>query len=115
MKIHLHRIYEEDGPHGYRVLVDRLWPRGISREKADLDAHWKELAPSDHLRKWFGHDPEKWKGFRKEYLSELSLLKERAKELLKNIPGHQLVLLYAAKDKKHTHALILKEYLEKLE
>ena len=115
MKIELHRIYEEKGPKGYRVLVDRLWPRGITREEAHLDAHWKELAPSSRLRKWFGHDPDKWKEFRIEYLAELKQLKQEAKKCLESVPGKTLVLLYGAKDQEHTHARVLKEYLDKLE
>jgi len=113
MSIKLHRIYEDKAPSGYRVLVDCLWPRGISKEKAALDAHWKTLAPSNELRKWFNHDPDKWNEFREKYLHELSEHKAIAKKHLAETPS-QLVLLYAAKDKKHTHALILKEYLDHL-
>lgn len=72
MDITLQRIYANSGQEGFRVLVDRLWPRGISKTDANLDAWWKDLAPSSELRKWFGHDPEKWKEFRKLYLKELS-------------------------------------------
>lgn len=115
MNIQLHRIYDEGRPQGYRVLVDRLWPRGISKEEADLDAHWKDLTPGEELRKWFDHDPGKWAEFRRKYLSELSRNKEAAKEHLEEVPGTELVLLYAAKDKEHTHARVLKEYLEKLD
>jgi len=114
MTIKLHRIYEEDGPQGYRVLVDRLWPRGVSKAEADLDDHWKDLAPSDDLRKWFGHDPDKWSEFRKKYLHELAEKSAAAREHLEHVPDRNLVLLYGARDKKHTHAIILKEYLEKL-
>ena len=114
MDIKIHRIYDDDIPQGYHALVDRLWPRGISKEDADLNGHWKDLAPSDDLRKWFDHDPDKWADFRKKYMSELSEHKDMAKEHLEEINQKNLVLLYAAKDKEHTHALILKEYLEKL-
>ena len=114
MNIKLHRIYESDAPAGYRVLVDRLWPRGVSKKDADLDAHWKELTPSDELRKWFDHDPDKWNSFRKKYLSELSEHKQTAKDYLAEVTQKNVVLLYAAKDKQHSHAYILKEYLEKL-
>ena len=113
MNIELHRIYEDNAPSGYRVLVDRLWPRGISKKKAALDAHWKMLAPSNNLRKWFNHDPDKWNEFREKYLRELSEYKDVAKKYLAEAPD-QLVLLYGAKDKEHTHALVLKEYLERL-
>lgn len=114
MNIELHRIYDDDMPQGYHALVDRLWPRGISKDKADLDGHWKDLAPSDDLRKWFDHDPDKWAEFRKKYMSELSENKKTAKEHLEDVSQKNLVLLYGAKDKGHTHARVLKEYLEKL-
>lgn len=115
MNIVLHRIYEDHAPQGYHVLVDRLWPRGVSKDEADLDGHWKDLAPSDGLRKWFDHDPDKWADFRKEYMSELSEHKDIAKKYLQEVDQKNLVLLYGAKDKDHTHALVLKEYLEKLD
>jgi len=86
----------------------------VSKAEADLDGHWKDLAPSNDLRKWFDHDPDKWGDFRKKYLSELSEHKEKAKEHLEEVGQKNLILLYGAKDKKHTHALVLKEYLEKL-
>lgn len=114
MDINIHRIYDDDVPQGYHVLVDRLWPRGISKKEAGLDGHWKDLAPSDDLRKWFDHDPEKWGDFRKKYLSELKESKVVAKEHLKEVSQKRLILLYGAKDKQHSHAHVLKEYLEKL-
>lgn len=113
MKITLERIYDSTSDKGHRVLVDRLWPRGISKEDANLDEWWKELAPSDALRKWFDHTPEKWAEFRKKYLHELSENKATAKEYLGDVSG-ELLLLYGAKDKEHTHALILQEYLQRL-
>lgn len=114
MQIKIHRIYDESMPQGYHALIDRIWPRGISKEEAQLNAHWKELAPSDELRKWFDHDPEKWSDFRKKYLAELSDCKSAAKECLDDVDTKNLILLYGAKDKKHTHAHVLKEYLERL-
>ncbi|BDS07757.1 hypothetical protein NT6N_27970 [Oceaniferula spumae] len=114
MNITTHRIYEDDAPSGYRVLSDRLWPRGISKKEADLDDQWKELAPSNDLRKWFDHDPDKWAEFRKKYLEELSENKETAKAKLEEVKGKSLVLLYGAKDKELTHAKVLKEYLGRL-
>ncbi len=114
MEIKLHRIYEEAMPAGYHVLVDRIWPRGISKEEADLDAHWRDLAPSDELRKWFNHDADKWGEFRKAYLSELSEQKDAAKAYLDEVDQGPLILLYGAKDKDHSHAHVLKEYLQKL-
>ena len=114
MDIKIHRIYDDDVAQGYRVLADRLWPRGVSKEKANLDAQWKDLAPSSDLRKWFDHDPEKWSDFRKKYLGELETHEKEAKEHLGEVDQETLILLYGAKDKKHSHAHILKEYLEKL-
>jgi uncharacterized protein YeaO (DUF488 family) len=114
MDIKIHRIYKNDVPPGYHVLVDRLWPRGVSKGEADLDAHWKDLAPSSDLRRWFDHDPDKWSDFRKKYLHELSGHKAKAKEHLEEVDQKTLVLLYGAKDKKHSHAHVLKAYLEKL-
>lgn len=113
MEIILQRIYDDKGRKGHRVLVDRLWPRGVSKERAALDGWWKDLAPSDSLRKWFLHAPQKWGEFRKRYLRELRENKELAKERLAGARG-KLVLLYSAADEKHTHALVLKEYLERL-
>lgn len=114
MEIKLHRIYEDNMPEGYHALVDRLWPRGIAKEEADLDGHWKDLAPSDQLRKWFDHDADKWGEFRKAYLSELSEHKDAAKAHLEEVDRQPLILLYGAKDQAHSHAHVLKEYLQKL-
>ncbi|WP_343989381.1 DUF488 domain-containing protein [Kangiella japonica] len=110
----IHRIYDEKQPKGHRVLVDRLWPRGISKEDADLDDHWKDIAPSDELRKWFNHDSEKWAGFRAKYLKELSKHKEGIKERLQELDKDTLVLLYAAKDNEYNNAVLLKEYINGL-
>jgi uncharacterized protein YeaO (DUF488 family) len=110
MHITLHRIYDDNRPKGYHVLVDRLWPRGISKEEANLDDHWKELAPSADLRKWFNHDADKWSVFQKKYLHELNENTPLAKAYLANV-HEPLVLLYGAKDTKHTHAIVLKNYL----
>tara|TARA_R110001592_G_scaffold29350_18_gene106740 strand:- start:1844 stop:2119 length:276 start_codon:yes stop_codon:yes gene_type:complete len=91
-----------------------LWPRGISKDVANLDGWWKELAPSHTLRKWFDHDPVKWEAFSAQYRDELEDSKAIAKEYLDAISGEDLVLLYGAKDKNHTHALILQTYLNGL-
>lgn len=114
MNIKLHRIYSDHRPQGFQVLVDNIWPRGISKENANLDDHWKALAPSDDLRKWFNHETEKWGEFRKKYLSELSEIKTTAKDNLQKVDQQTLVLLYGAKDEQHNHARVLREYLEKL-
>lgn len=114
MQIMIHRIYDDSIPQGYCVLVDRLWPRGISKQQAHLDSHWKELTPSNELRKWFNHEPSKWKVFKEKYLEELNNKKEIAQAHLKEVSQERLILLYGAKDKNYTHALILKEYLQNL-
>ncbi|MCU7556039.1 DUF488 family protein [Alteromonas sp. ASW11-19] len=114
MQYKLHRIYDDNGPQGYRVLIDKLWPRGISKQDAALDDWWKSFAPSDNLREWFGHDADKWDEFRKEYLHQLSEQKKEIKECLADVNQGTLVILYGAKDDKHTHARVFQEYLEKL-
>ncbi|MCC6598642.1 MAG: DUF488 family protein [Alphaproteobacteria bacterium] len=114
MQITIQRIYEDSQKSGYRALVDRLWPRGISKAKADLAGWWKDLAPSPDLRKWFDHDEDKWGEFRKKYLHELSQSKEMAREHLADVSEETLILLYGAKSECNNHARVLKEYLEKL-
>ncbi|TSC67247.1 MAG: hypothetical protein G01um101472_471 [Parcubacteria group bacterium Gr01-1014_72] len=97
---------------GFRVLVDRLWPRGTSKEKAALDLWLKDIAPSAVLRKWFGHDPGKWGAFQKRYKSEISRNKEIFNQLKKISRNKVVTLLYAAKDKEHNEAVVLKDLLE---
>lgn len=105
----LARIYDEDIPKGKRVLVDHVWPRGISKEDADLDEWLKDIAPSSDLRKWFNHDPDKFSDFKKKYKDELK--DNDAVKELKDMKG-TIVLLYGAKDEKHNHAVVLKEFME---
>jgi len=113
--IQIKRIYEEPKKEdGLRVLVDRLWPRGVSREKAHIDEWPKEIAPSSQLRKWFGHDPEKWNLFRARYLKELKMQKDALKELKKKSSRRKMTLLYAAHDIKHNNAVVLKQVLGKI-
>lgn len=112
--ITLKRIYEpyvkEDG---YRILVDRLWPRGISKEKAHLDLWLKEIAPSTELRKWFGHKTEKWEEFKQRYMEELKLNKEVVTQIKEIILKHKKVtLLFGAKDEKHNQAVVIAEFLK---
>lgn len=97
---------------GYRVLVDRLWPRGISKDDADLDEWCKNLAPSDKLRKWFGHDPERWPEFVQRYTRELDAKKDLVIEILDRSPKETITLLYAAKDAEHNNAAVLKTFIE---
>ncbi|QDU82353.1 hypothetical protein Pla110_41080 [Polystyrenella longa] len=108
------RAYDiDDDDDGYRVLVDRLWPRGVKKERLDLDEWAKELAPSTDLRKWFDHDADKWEEFQKRYKKELSEKKETREELLKAAGNKTILLIYAAKDEEHNHALVLRERLQK--
>jgi uncharacterized protein YeaO (DUF488 family) len=108
------RIYDEPEPgDGVRLLVDRLWPRGLSKEKAAVD-HWlKEIAPSDELRRWFGHDPEKWQEFRERYRRELEAQAPLLKEIAQQARKETVTLLYAAHDEEHNNAVVLKELLAK--
>lgn len=115
MTLQIKRVYEEPTPDdGYRILVDRLWPRGETHEKADLDLWLKEIGPSNELRKWFGHDPEKMAEFKQRYIAELDQNPAVA-ELVQIIRDHEVVtLLYGAKDTKDNQAVVLKEYLANL-
>jgi len=113
--IKLKRVYEEaSSDDGFRVLVDRLWPRGVSREKAKLDLWLKDIAPSEELRKWFAHDPAKWPEFQRKYFCELDE-NTAATEKLREIISREksVTLLFAAKDETHNNAVALKNYLEK--
>jgi uncharacterized protein YeaO (DUF488 family) len=116
MNIRIKRIYEPAvPPDGYRILVDRLWPRGIKKESASVDVWLKEVAPSTSLRTWFAHDPRKWNVFKQKYLQELTN-NEGLATLLETIHGHKVVtLLYGARDTEHNQAVVLKEYLEKMD
>lgn len=112
--ITIKRVYDPpDKSDGYRILVDRLWPRGLTKEKARADLWLKDIAPSNSLRQWFSHDPKKWPEFKKRYFSELetkdSLVETIKKKSLKN----PVTLIYGAKDTEHNDAVALKEYLEK--
>ena len=98
---------------GYRILVDRVWPRGIIKAEANIDLWLKEIAPSTQLRQWFNHDPEKWSEFKKRYFKELSNQKELIATLLEKTHKHKITILFGAKDEKYNNAVALKEYLEK--
>lgn len=113
MSIAIKRVYEPfSKADGYRILVDRLWPRGIKKEGAHVDLWLKEVAPSTALRKWFNHEPEKWKSFLTKYRTEL---KESAalEELTALLRQHKTVtLLYGAKDEQHNQAVALKQFMD---
>ena len=110
------RVYEDPAPDdGHRVLVDRLWPRGVSKERAHLDAWLRDLAPSTELRRWFGHDPERWAEFQKRYHKELATPERQAalQTLADFAAEGSLTLLYAARDTEHNEALVLAGVLSK--
>ncbi|EMA54476.1 DUF488 domain-containing protein [Halococcus thailandensis] len=112
MPIQTKRIYEEPDPEdGTRVLVDRLWPRGVSKEDAALDRWAKDAAPSDELRNWFDHDPERWDEFKERYRDELSD-RDVVDELRELADGGTVTLLYAATDREHNNAVVLRDVLE---
>lgn len=107
------RIYEEpSGDDGLRVLVDRLWPRGISKKEANIDRWEKEIAPTTELRHWFGHDPAKWEEFLQRYRAELEGKMELLSRLRQEADEGTVTLLYAAKDEEHNNAVALKRYIE---
>ena len=111
--IKIKRIYKEPAKSdGYRVLIDHIWPRGVSKDEAELGEWCKKIAPSSKLRKWFDHDPEKFSEFREKYTKELDD-NPVTKDLLKQVKEHKTVtLVYAAKDEKHNNAVVLQKYLE---
>ncbi len=110
----LKRAYEKPSREdGERVLVERLWPRGLTKERAKVDLWMKEIAPSPELRKWFEHDPEKWEAFRKKYWSELRGKSDLVRTLQKKGRQETVTLVYAARDQEHNGAVALKDYLEK--
>jgi uncharacterized protein YeaO (DUF488 family) len=114
--VQLKRAYEEPSPaDGYRVLVDRLWPRGVSRDRAHLDEWTRELAPSAELRQWFAHDPERYEEFRRRYRDELAAHEEKLGELRRRARQGTLTLVYAARDTEHNDAVVLAELLRDLE
>ncbi len=111
--ITIKRAYTTPSPDdGLRVLVERLWPRGLSKERAAVDLWLKEIAPSTELRKWFGHDPERWEEFQDRYRQELEEKEEPIQLLKKKEKKGAVTLIYAARDEEHNSALVLKEVLE---
>ncbi|HVW95948.1 MAG TPA: DUF488 domain-containing protein [Mucilaginibacter sp.] len=112
MKISIKRVYEAPAKEdGTRVLVDRLWPRGLTKEKAAVDTWLKEIAPSTELRKWFAHEPAKWAAFKERYHHELKENNEQVLLLKEQLKKGPVTLVYGAKDKEHNEALVLKEYV----
>jgi uncharacterized protein YeaO (DUF488 family) len=112
MAIQVRRAYDPPGRgDGYRVLVDRVWPRGVSKDALKLDEWQKEIAPSTRLRKWFGHDPERWKGFQERYFAELEENQDSIQELVKRARSGRITLVYGARDPDHNQAVALSTYL----
>ncbi|MDD3857828.1 MAG: DUF488 domain-containing protein [Methanoculleus sp.] len=111
--LRIKRIYAEpSADDGTRVLVDRLWPRGVSKEEAKIDRWEKDLAPTNELRKWFGHDPAKWEEFLRRYRAELEGKEELLARLRQEATDGTVTLLYAAKDEEQNNAVALKRYIE---
>ena len=114
MTIRLKRAYDKPAKDdGYRVLVDRIWPRGVSRESAQLDEWLKEIAPSTALRKWFNHDVNRWEEFKKRYLLELSANRKATNKLAEIERNGRLTLVFGAADREHNNGVVLKEFLQK--
>lgn len=112
-RVQMKRVYlESSREDGKRILVDRLWPRGLTKEKAGIDLWLKDIAPSNELRKWFGHDPDKWTEFRAKYHEELKSHGEQV-ALLRHEAAHgPITLLYGAKDEEHNEAVVLLALLQ---
>ena len=102
-----------EGSDGYRVLIDRIWPRGVSKEEARLDKWARELAPSSELRRWFGHDPARFEEFRRRYRNELAAHDEKLRELRQRSRKGTLTLVYSARDTEHNDAVVLAELLRR--
>ncbi|MCW0019259.1 DUF488 domain-containing protein [Rhizobium sp. BT-226] len=111
MALHIKRIYEPKD--GIRILVDRLWPRGLSKQNTAVDIWMKDIAPSPALRRWFGHDPAKWAEFQHRYRDELEKNPSAVEELKRRIGQPDATLLYSAKDLHHNHAIVLQRFVGK--
>ncbi len=110
--IHAARVYDRASlPEGRRVLVERLWPRGVRRSELELDDWLRDVAPSTELRRWFGHDPARWEEFRRRYTAELDASPEAWRPLLDAARSGPLVLLFSARDEEHNNAVALRDYL----
>lgn len=113
-EVHIKRIYEAaEATDGYRALIDRLWPRGISRQRAALDAWLKELAPSNALRLWYGHDPKRWTEFGRRYRAELRAQRAALEALRARAAAGRITLLYASREPRINHAVVLRQVLVK--
>jgi uncharacterized protein YeaO (DUF488 family) len=112
MKLQIKRVYEQPNKEdGIRILVDRLWPRGLTKGKASIDLWLRDIAPSTELRQWFGHDPNKWEEFKQRYLHELKENDKQVWLLQQEMRQGTVTLVYGAKDVEHNEALVLQEFL----
>lgn len=112
MVVVLKRVYAEPSESdGIRILVDRLWPRGLTKERAKVDVWLKEIAPSTELRKWFNHEPNKWPEFQKRYQAEMNNNPESVAALKKYLANGNVTMVYGAKDEQHNDAVVIKQYL----
>jgi uncharacterized protein YeaO (DUF488 family) len=112
MDLRSKRIYAPAATQdGFRILVDRLWPRGCSKERAALDLWLKEVAPSPSLRRWFGHEPERWDEFRIRYIEELAAHPQHVAPIIEHAKSGRVTLLFGAKDETRNHALLLADYI----
>lgn len=117
MSITVKRAYEApEERDGRRILVDRVWPRGVRKDELRLDAWYRDLAPSTELRKWFAHDPERWSEFQKRYAAELkrAQARERIRELAALGKRGRVTLIYSARDEEHNQAIVLRDYLKRV-
>jgi uncharacterized protein YeaO (DUF488 family) len=113
--IRIKRVYQEpEAADGRRILVDRLWPRGLSREKAKVDVWAKEIAPSTDLRRWYGHEPDKWPEFKTRYVAELETSPDQVEEIVHEVRAGVVTFLYSSKEEHLNNAVALKEYIESL-
>ena len=113
MGIRVKRVYEPPSTRdGRRILVDRLWPRGLSKADAKIDDWPKDIAPSTELRKWFGHDPERWSEFKRRYFAELESKPDTVRALLDYVRAGTVTFLYSSKERRLNNVVALKEYLD---
>ena len=109
-RLRIKRVYELPDRHdGRRILVDRLWPRGLTKEKARIDLWLKDIAPSTELRKWFGHNPDRWEEFKERYVAELKGNHEQIQRLKQELDTSIVTLVYGAKDEEHNQAVVIQE------
>ena len=114
LPISLKRVYEAPEPtDGCRILVERLWPRGVSKKDAGIDLWAKEAAPSTELRRWFDHDPEKWAEFKRQYFSELHARPESLEPVLERVQAGQVTFVFASRELRFNNAVALKSYVER--